>query len=215
MLVNNAGYSQSGALETVAPDDLRRQFETNVFGLVRMCQLALPGMREQRWGRIINISSMGANLVFPGGGVYHATKYAVNALSDALRFEVKGFGVDVVTIEPGLIVTEFGNTAAAQTAVGDGPYATFNAQRRLRDEEHLRGGPGAAPRRRPGHRGEGDREGDQAAAHPHARDPVRPLPDRPAQADDRRHVGPLRRHAVPASGLTGAPGRSAPLRSRP
>ena len=128
VLVNNAGYSQSGALETVEPDDLRRQFETNVFGLVRMCQLALPGMREQRWGRIINISSMGANLVFPGGGVYHATKYAVNALSDALRFEVKGFGVDVVTIEPGLITTEFGNTAMANMAVGEGPYATFNAQ---------------------------------------------------------------------------------------
>jgi NAD(P)-dependent dehydrogenase (short-subunit alcohol dehydrogenase family) len=128
VLVNNAGYSQSGALETVTPEDLRRQFETNVFGLVRMCQLVLPWMRAQRWGRIINISSMGANLVFPGGGVYHATKFAVNALSDALRFEVKGFGVDVVTIEPGLITTEFGNTAAAQVAVADGPYGAFNAQ---------------------------------------------------------------------------------------
>src|SRR3712207_8922861 len=67
----------------------RRQFETNVFGLVRMCQLVLPKMREQGWGRIINISSMGANLVFPGGGFYHATKSSVNAISDALRYEVK------------------------------------------------------------------------------------------------------------------------------
>lgn len=128
VLVNNAGYSQSGAVETIALDDLRRQFETNVFGLVRMCQLVLPSMRERGWGRIVNISSMGANFVFPGGGAYHATKYAVNALSDALRWEVKGFGVDVVTIEPGLIRTEFGNTAAAKLpAEGDGPYATFNA----------------------------------------------------------------------------------------
>ncbi|MGH3533080.1 MAG: SDR family NAD(P)-dependent oxidoreductase, partial [Mycobacterium sp.] len=98
VLVNNAGYSQSGALETVPMADLRRQFETNVFGLVRMCQLVLPGMREQRWGRIVNISSMGANFTFPGAGAYHATKYAVEALSDALRFEVKKFGVDVVII---------------------------------------------------------------------------------------------------------------------
>src|ERR671920_1525500 len=113
VLVNNAGYSQSGALETLDMADVRRQFETNVFGLLRMCQLVLPGMRAQRWGRIVNVSSMGANFVFPGGGVYHATKFSVDALSDALRWEVKGFGVDVVIIQPGLIVTEFGNTAAS------------------------------------------------------------------------------------------------------
>src|SRR3954463_10285201 len=127
VLVNNAGYSQSGAIESVAMDAVRRQFETNVFGLVRMCQLVLPKMRDQHWGRIVNISSMGANLVFPGGGFYHATKSSVNAISDALRYEVKGFGVDVVTIEPGLITTEFGETAAASTGAGDGPYAEFNA----------------------------------------------------------------------------------------
>src|SRR3954447_12952117 len=127
-LVNNAGYSQSGALETLDMADVQRQFDTNVFGLLRMCQLCLPGMRDQGWGRIVNISSMGANMVFPGGGIYHATKYAVDAMSDALRFEVKGFGVDVVIIQPGLIVTEFGETAAAATpSEGDGPYADFNA----------------------------------------------------------------------------------------
>src|SRR4051794_22654844 len=113
VLVNNAGYSQSGAIESVPMDAVRRQFETNVFGLVRMCQLVLPGMREQRWGRIINLSSMGGRLVFPGGGYYHASKYAVEALSDALRFEVKGFGVGVTVIEPGLIKTEFGNAAVS------------------------------------------------------------------------------------------------------
>ncbi len=127
-LVNNAGYSQSGAVETIPPAELRRQFETNVFGLVRMCQLVLPGMRRQRHGRIVNLSSMGGRLVFPGGGAYHGTKYAVEALSDALRFEVAGFGIDVVLIEPGLIKTDFGQTAAG--SVGDteldGPYGGFN-----------------------------------------------------------------------------------------
>ena len=126
VLINNAGYSQSGALETLDMADVRRQFETNVFGLLRMCQLVLPGMREQRWGRIVNMSSMGANFVFPGGGVYHATKFAVDALSDALRWEVKGFGIDVVIIQPGLIVTEFGNTAASSVGSGNGPYGQFN-----------------------------------------------------------------------------------------
>src|SRR3954466_199891 len=127
VLVNNAGYSQSGAVESVPLDEVRRQFETNVFGLVRMCQLVLPKMRDQHWGRIVNISSMGANLVFPGGGFYHATKSSVNAISDALRYEVKGFGVDVVTIEPGLITTEFGETAAAPAGGGAGRAAEFNA----------------------------------------------------------------------------------------
>jgi NAD(P)-dependent dehydrogenase (short-subunit alcohol dehydrogenase family) len=126
-LVNNAGYSQSGALETLDMADVRRQFETNVFGLLRMCQLCLPSMREQGSGRIVNMSSMGANFVFPGGGIYHATKYAVDAMSDALRFEVAGFGVDVVVIQPGLITTEFGDTAAASTPSEDGgAYGGFN-----------------------------------------------------------------------------------------
>lgn len=128
-LVNNAGYSQSGAIETLPMDSVRRQFETNVFGLMRMCQLVLPDMREAGSGRIVNISSMGGKLTFPGGGVYHATKHAVEALSDALRFEVAGFGIQVVVIEPGLIVTEFGETASASIAeIDHGPYAKFNAE---------------------------------------------------------------------------------------
>jgi NAD(P)-dependent dehydrogenase (short-subunit alcohol dehydrogenase family) len=130
VLINNAGYSQSGAIEEVPMEKVRRQFETNVFGLVRMCQLVLPGMRKQGFGRIVNLSSMGGRLTFPGGGFYHATKHAVEAISDALRFEVRGFGVEVVVIEPGLIRTGF-----AQTAVGSmreeearsGPYAGFDA----------------------------------------------------------------------------------------
>lgn len=134
-LVNNAGYSQSGALETLPMERLRAQFETNVFGLVRMCQLVLPGMRAAGRGHIVNLSSMGGRLTFPGGGAYHATKYAVEALSDALRFEVSGFGIKVVIVEPGLIVTNFGQTAAGSladagataSASDKDPYAEFNA----------------------------------------------------------------------------------------
>jgi len=130
VLVNNAGYSQGGAVEEVSPEDVRRQFETNVFGLIRMTQLALPGMRRQRFGKIVNVGSMGGKLTFPGGGLYHATKYAVEAISDALRFEVRGLGVDVMLIEPGLIKTRFGETAVStigEPASSDGPYARFNA----------------------------------------------------------------------------------------
>jgi len=128
-LVNNAGYSQSGAVETIPMETVRRQFETNVFGLMRMCQLVLPGMRREGAGRIVNISSMGGKLTFPGGGVYHATKHAVEALSDALRYEVAGFGIDVVVIEPGLIVTNFGEAAVGSMSEveSEGPYGRFNA----------------------------------------------------------------------------------------
>ncbi|MBA3423751.1 MAG: SDR family NAD(P)-dependent oxidoreductase [Rubrobacter sp.] len=129
VLVNNAGYSQSGAVEAVPMEKVRCQFETNVFGLVRMCQLVLPGMRRQGYGRIVNLSSMGGKLTFPGGGYYHATKHAVEALSDALRFEVTGFGVKVVLIEPGIIRT--GYAEAAVDSMGEpetgGPYAAFDA----------------------------------------------------------------------------------------
>jgi NAD(P)-dependent dehydrogenase (short-subunit alcohol dehydrogenase family) len=130
VLINNAGYSQSGAVETVPLEAVRRQFETNVFGLVRLTQLVLPKMREQRWGKIVNVGSMGGRLTFPGGGHYHATKHAVEAISDAMRFELRGFGIDVILLEPGLITTEFGEAATASmadTAIdGDDPYATFN-----------------------------------------------------------------------------------------
>src|SRR5215217_1410885 len=140
-LVNNAGYSQNGAVESVPMDDVRRQFETNVFGLVRMCQLVLPGMRAQGWGRIVNVSSMGANFTFPGGGADHASKYAVEAISDALRFEVKGFGVGVTVIQPGTIRTDFAATAVAEVAGGDGPYATFNAEVARTTKEAYEKGP--------------------------------------------------------------------------
>src|SRR5437763_1772230 len=117
-------------------DQVKAQFETNVFGLLRMCQLVLPGMRAQGWGKVVNISSMGGRLTFPGGGYYHATKYALEALSDALRFEVRGFGIDVVLIEPGFVRTGFADAVAASMDARAGeesakrdpdPYAAFAA----------------------------------------------------------------------------------------
>ncbi|MEV4641311.1 oxidoreductase [Actinoplanes sp. NPDC049548] len=139
VLVNNAGYGEYGAIEEADLDRVRRQFETNVFGLARLTQLVLPRMRAGGSGRIINVGSMGGRLVFPGGGYYHASKYAVEAISDALRFEAAPFGVQVSVIEPGLIRTGFGDTAAgtlAGSAVHAGPYAALN---RAVDESMARG----------------------------------------------------------------------------
>ncbi len=129
-LVNNAGYGEYGTIEETSLDRVRRQFETNVFGLARITQLVLPGMRAAGRGRIINIGSMGGRLVFPAGGYYHASKYAVEALTDALRFEAAPFGIRVSLIEPGLIRTGFSDTAAhtlAGSAAPAGPYAALNA----------------------------------------------------------------------------------------
>jgi NAD(P)-dependent dehydrogenase (short-subunit alcohol dehydrogenase family) len=129
VLINNAGYSQSGAVESVPDERVRAQFDTNVFGLLAMCRAVLPKMREEGWGKIVNVSSMGGRFTFPGGGIYHASKHAVEALSDALRFEVKGFGVDVIIIEPGIIRTNFGETAVREIDAGTqdpGPYGDFN-----------------------------------------------------------------------------------------
>lgn len=131
ILINNAGYGQYGALEVLPLDLMRQQFETNVFGLMRLTQIVLPSMRRQRRGRIINISSMAAYFTFPGGGIYHASKHAVNALSDALRFEVEGFGIDVVTIEPGMIRSGFSGTVVGSIAGGERNDAYAEFDRRL------------------------------------------------------------------------------------
>ena len=112
VLVNNAGYGSHGAIEDVPIDEARRQFEVNVFGLARLTQLVSPHMRAQGSGTIINISSIGGRLTTPLGGWYHATKYAVEALSDALRMELRPFGIDVVVVEPGAIRTAWWSIAA-------------------------------------------------------------------------------------------------------
>lgn len=131
-LVNNAGYSQGGPIEQVSMESVRRQFETNVFGLIYLTQLVLPGMRAQHSGRIVNIGSMGGRLTFPGGGLYHATKHSLEAISDALRFEVAGFGIGVTLVEPGLITSDFAKTAVSTVAEADGesddPYGAFNTK---------------------------------------------------------------------------------------
>jgi NAD(P)-dependent dehydrogenase (short-subunit alcohol dehydrogenase family) len=123
VLVNNAGYGEFGAVEQVDMNRVRGQFETNVFGPSRLTQLVLPGMRRAGRGRIINVSSMGGRVVFPIGGYYHASKYAVEAISDALRQEVRPFGIDVSVIEPGMIRSSFEATAATTLAKDpSGPY---------------------------------------------------------------------------------------------
>jgi NAD(P)-dependent dehydrogenase (short-subunit alcohol dehydrogenase family) len=126
-LVNNAGYAVSGAIEAATVDEIRREFETNVFGYIRMAQLVLPGMRRAGKGRIVNVSSVAGRVTMPGAGAYAASKYAVEALSDALRFEVRGFGVDVIVIQPGPIRTEFTGTANHAMAKSDGgPYQAYH-----------------------------------------------------------------------------------------
>ena len=111
-LVNNAGYGSYGAIEDVTLDEARNQFEVNLFGLARLTQLVLPQMRAQRSGRIINVSSMGGRLTTFMGAWYHATKYALEAFSDALRMETSDFGIQVSIIEPGGIKTDWGMIAA-------------------------------------------------------------------------------------------------------
>ncbi|MGL4982114.1 MAG: oxidoreductase [Treponemataceae bacterium] len=112
VLVNNAGYGSYGAVEDVSMQEARRQIEVNLFGLARMTQLVLPKMRENHFGKIVNISSMGGKIWSPFGAWYHATKFAVEGFSDCLRIEVKPFGIDVIVIEPGGIATEWGAIAA-------------------------------------------------------------------------------------------------------
>ena len=129
VLVNNAGYAEYGPVEELTVEALRGQLETNVVGLTRLTQLVLPVMRSQKWGRIINVGSAGGKVTFPGGAYYHASKYAVEAISDALRFEVRPFGVAVSLIEPGEIKTAFDETAVARleaNSVEGSPYKEFN-----------------------------------------------------------------------------------------
>jgi NAD(P)-dependent dehydrogenase (short-subunit alcohol dehydrogenase family) len=127
VLINNAGYGQFGALEDVPMDQGRRQLETNLIGPARLIQLRLPHMRAQRYGRIFNISSIGGKLASPLSGWYHASKFALEGYSDALRNEVSGFGIDVIVVEPGGIESEWSSIACdeAERYSGRGVYADF------------------------------------------------------------------------------------------
>lgn len=125
VLINNAGYGSYGAVEEVPIEEAKRQFEVNIFGLARITQLVIPKMREQKSGRIVNISSMGGKIYTPFGAWYHATKFALEGWSDCLRIELKPFGIDVVIVEPGGIQTEWGDIAMENLnkVSGNGPYA--------------------------------------------------------------------------------------------
>ena len=129
VLVNNAGYGLEGPVEELPLDEMRREFETNLFGPTRLLQLVLPGMRRRRRGTIVNVSSVGGRITTPGNGAYHASKHALEALSDALRFEVRGFGIDVIVVEPGAIATRWVETAVRtmqQHRNPESPYAALD-----------------------------------------------------------------------------------------
>jgi len=139
VLVNNAGYALQSPVEETPMAEVRRQFETNVFGLVRLTQLVLPGMRRAGHGRVVNVGSMGGRFTFPGGGFYHASKHAVEAVTDALRYEVSGFGIGVVLVQPGPVATPFGDAAVATidepdqpAGEGAGPYGPFRHELAVR-----------------------------------------------------------------------------------
>jgi short-subunit dehydrogenase len=125
--VNNAGYGSYGSLEEVPLDEGRRQFEVNVFGMARLIQLVLPMMRAQGSGAIVNISSMGGKIYEPFGSWYHATKFAVEGMSDCLRLELAPFGIRVVVIEPGSIVSEWSVISRDNLLMhsGAGVYAKY------------------------------------------------------------------------------------------
>jgi len=130
-LINNAGYGLGGPLEELSDQDLRAQFETNVFGLLAVTRAFLPQLRARGGGRILNLSSVGGRFTFPLFGAYHATKYAVEAISDAMRNELRPFGIHVVLIEPGVIKTEFAERSVAlvkRYERSDSPYASVYAR---------------------------------------------------------------------------------------
>lgn len=127
ILVNNAGFGQNGVIEELSIDKIRKQFEVNVFGLIRMTQLVLPKMRERKSGRIINIGSVGGDFTTPGASAYHASKWALESFNDGLRGELRQFGIEVVLVKPGGVYTNFMNTANKlyPEPLADGTYNEF------------------------------------------------------------------------------------------
>ncbi|MEZ4403074.1 MAG: SDR family oxidoreductase [Kofleriaceae bacterium] len=111
VLINNAGFGLAGPVTEISDAELRRQYDTNVFGLMAVTRALVPAMRARGRGRIVNVSSMGGKMTLPFMGAYNSTKYALESLSDALRYELRAFGIDVVLIEPGAIHTKFSDTA--------------------------------------------------------------------------------------------------------
>lgn len=127
ILVNCAGYGEFGSVEETSPADARRQLEVNVLGAVGLIQAVLPGMREARSGRIVNVSSLAGEFAAPLGGWYHASKFALEALSDSLRGEVAQFGIDVTLVQPSYVATDWHETAMGrlERSSATGPYAAM------------------------------------------------------------------------------------------
>jgi NAD(P)-dependent dehydrogenase (short-subunit alcohol dehydrogenase family) len=138
IVVNNAGFGVLGPTSEITDDEMRRQYETNVFGVMNVIRAVLPQLRARGAGRIINVSSVGGRLTLPYFGVYSSTKYALESLSDALRYELRPFGIDVVLVEPGVIRTNFeatavDNLARFKTSPYAGALARYNEMSRLAD----------------------------------------------------------------------------------
>ena len=142
VLINNAGYGLWGAVETISIDEAKRQFDVNVFGLAYLTKKIIPFMREQKSGKIINMSSMGGKVYTPFGAWYHATKYALEGWSDCLRIELKSFGIDVILIEPGVIKTEFQDVmmdSTVERSIGTPYEKKLKALEKATQEMYARG----------------------------------------------------------------------------
>ena len=142
VLINNAGYGLWGAVETISIDEAKRQFDVNIFGLAYLTKKIIPFMREQKSGKIINMSSMGGKVYTPFGAWYHATKYALEGWSDCLRIELKSFGIDVILIEPGVIKTEFQDVmmdSTVERSIGTPYEKKLKALEKATQEMYTRG----------------------------------------------------------------------------
>ena len=142
VLINNAGYGLWGAVETISIDEAKRQFDVNIFGLAYLTKKIIPFMREQKSGKIINMSSMGGKVYTPFGAWYHATKYALEGWSDCLRIELKSFGIDVILIEPGVIKTEFQDVmmdSTVERSIGTPYEKKLKALEKATQEMYARG----------------------------------------------------------------------------
>jgi NADP-dependent 3-hydroxy acid dehydrogenase YdfG len=130
ILINNAGYGQNGVIEELPVESIKKQFDTNVFGLLRMCQLVIPSMRNKKSGRIINIGSVGGEFTTPGASAYHASKFALESFTDGIRGELKQFGIQVSLIKPGGVRTNFVDFAKSvyPEPIDGNPYGEFRTK---------------------------------------------------------------------------------------
>lgn len=138
LLVNNAGYGLSGALEDLSMDEIKALFETNVFGAIRVMKAVLPAMRNQRGGTIVNVSSIGGRVAFPNYSAYHGSKFALEGISESMRYETEPFGIKVIIVEPGTIKSNFFRNAKVGKKATESisPYASI-AQRMEKAWDHI------------------------------------------------------------------------------